>query len=307
MKFCAVFLSLFFFISCTNKGCPKNSERNQANNTQKTWDSPSDFPMLNFSGLSNKKHTENLIRIFNDEVCPCGCPASFAACLTTKHGSCKPSLLLAEWAINQLKAGHPERFVFQGLTEEINAGFLVPPVIIDLSGAYRKGNEYAAITIIEYADFLCSSCKRASRVLDNFLKKHSDIVKIYFLHAPLSLDSEAELAAIASEAAGLQGKFWAMHDALYAHDGSLSKPTIFLIAQPLFSEREFAQFKLDITRPELKEKIRRQREFALKNCHIFSTPSLFINGRPYTLTLDEEGLSLRIAMEQARSTIKCQD
>ncbi len=79
-----------------------------------------------------------------------------------------------------------------------------------------KGSENAKYTLVEYSDFQCPACRSASIGLMELLKKNPDTFNIEFKHFPLRIiHGNAQLAAQAAEAAGLQGKFWEMHDLLF--------------------------------------------------------------------------------------------
>jgi cyclophilin family peptidyl-prolyl cis-trans isomerase/predicted DsbA family dithiol-disulfide isomerase len=78
------------------------------------------------------------------------------------------------------------------------------------------------VTIIEYTDFQCIPCARLAAVLTQLIGKYPEEVRVVFRHYPLigtaerPIHDKAALAMQASEAAGLQGKFWEMHDLLFA-------------------------------------------------------------------------------------------
>ena len=75
--------------------------------------------------------------------------------------------------------------------------------------------EDAEITILEYSDFECPGCAAMAPVLSEFLEEHEN-VRLIYRHFPLSFHEKAMLTAEATEAAGAQGKFWEMHDLLFA-------------------------------------------------------------------------------------------
>ncbi|MCW5875453.1 MAG: peptidylprolyl isomerase [Anaerolineales bacterium] len=87
---------------------------------------------------------------------------------------------------------------------------------------WQQGPEDAAITILEYSDFECIFCAQLSGVLDQLLARYPDDLRVVYRHYPLigsaeqPLHAKAALATQAAEAAGRQGKFWEMHDLLFA-------------------------------------------------------------------------------------------
>lgn len=87
-----------------------------------------------------------------------------------------------------------------------------------------KGAEDASITIVEYGDFQCPYCAVAAQNLQNLLDEYPGEVKLVYRHFPLaSIHDKAILAAQISEAAGLQGRFWEMHDVLYENQAAWSE------------------------------------------------------------------------------------
>jgi protein-disulfide isomerase len=84
------------------------------------------------------------------------------------------------------------------------------------SGEYVKGNPNAPVTLIEYSDFECPFCQRFVPTVEQLLREYPEQVKIVYRHFPLSFHPNAQKAAEAAECAGEQGKFWEMHDILFA-------------------------------------------------------------------------------------------
>ncbi len=78
------------------------------------------------------------------------------------------------------------------------------------------------MTLVEYADFECPFCARATGVAKEVREHFGDGLRYVFRHLPLpDVHPYAELAAAAAEAAGAQGRFWEMHDLLFAHQNQL--------------------------------------------------------------------------------------
>jgi protein-disulfide isomerase len=79
-----------------------------------------------------------------------------------------------------------------------------------------KGNSEASVTVVEYGDFQCPACRFYAPLVAQLNQDLGDRVRIVFRHFPLtSIHGNAVVSARAAEAAGLQGKFWEMHDILY--------------------------------------------------------------------------------------------
>ncbi|MDR2954489.1 MAG: DsbA family protein, partial [Prevotella sp.] len=92
-----------------------------------------------------------------------------------------------------------------------------------------QGKPNAPVELIEYGDYQCPYCGKAYYIIKDIQEKMGDNLKFVFRNFPLTdLHEYALHAALASEAAGLQGKFWEMHDTLfenqrYLNDGDIVK------------------------------------------------------------------------------------
>jgi len=78
------------------------------------------------------------------------------------------------------------------------------------------GAKNGKVTIVEFSDFECPYCGRYKATVDQVLKNYPNDVTLVFKHFPLSFHQYAKKAAIASECANEQGKFWGMYDKLFA-------------------------------------------------------------------------------------------
>jgi protein-disulfide isomerase len=108
---------------------------------------------------------------------------------------------------------------------------------VDVAGAPARGPADAPVTIVEFADFQCPFCARAEETLERLRREYPEQIRFVWRDLPLPFHSEARPAAIAARGAAAQGKFWAMHDRLYAADhGTLGRELY---------ERDAAELGLD--------------------------------------------------------------
>ncbi len=103
-------------------------------------------------------------------------------------------------------------------TRKVNAP-IVPadPQILLGESLNTKGNPTAKVTVVEFSDFQCPSCKAIQPLIDDIYSSASDSVKIVYRHYPLrTIHPNALAAAKAAQAAGKQNKFFDYHDKLFA-------------------------------------------------------------------------------------------
>jgi protein-disulfide isomerase len=90
-----------------------------------------------------------------------------------------------------------------------------------------RGPRDARVTLVEYGDYACPSCGAAYLMVEDLQEECDDQMRFVYRHFPLTeTHAHAEIAAEASEAAGAQGKFWAMHDVLLTHQDSLGEDSV---------------------------------------------------------------------------------
>ncbi|MCM0667345.1 DsbA family protein [Flavobacterium tyrosinilyticum] len=142
-----------------------------------------------------------------------------------------------------------------------------------------QGKKDADIVIVEYGDYQCPYCGAAYPVLKEMMKKYGKQIKFVFRNFPLSeMHQYARPAAIAAEAAALQGKFWEMHDAIYENQRTLSEPFLLELVEKL--DLDPHQFNTDIKKSELAAKVDSDFESGILS-GVNGTPSFFVNGRKF--------------------------
>lgn len=105
----------------------------------------------------------------------------------------------------------------------------VENVVLNLAKAPFQGNESARVTLVEVSDFECPFCARYSnntsgQIVNAFVK--TGRIRYAFVHLPIRSHRNAFKAAEASMCAGDQGKFWEMHDRLFANQSQLARPVL---------------------------------------------------------------------------------
>ena len=150
---------------------------------------------------------------------------------------------------------------------------------IDITGSPFLGTKNAPVTLVVFSEFQCPFCRKAQPILDKTLIYNISNIKLVFKHLPLAMHQYARSAALAAIAAHEQGKFWKMHDALFAATESLNQGTITKIAADVGLDME--KFQKDWNSSATKQKLKKDMIDAVK-AGVNGTPTLFINGRQVT-------------------------
>jgi protein-disulfide isomerase len=147
---------------------------------------------------------------------------------------------------------------------------------VPVGDAHAKGPADAKVTIVEWSDFQCPFCSRVGPTLEELAKDYGSDLRIAFKHNPLPFHNRAQAAALAAEAAGNQGKFWEMHDKLFANQKDLTDENFEKWAKELGVD--VGKFKKDMEDEALKKKVAEQQKQG-NNLGARGTPAFFINGR----------------------------
>jgi protein-disulfide isomerase len=145
-----------------------------------------------------------------------------------------------------------------------------------------RGNPDAPVTLEEFGDFQCPPCGNFAGFAEELLKEYDSRLRLVFRNFPLGPHEHAREAALAAEAAGLQGRFWEMHDVLYREQAAWSKAPN---ARELFESYagtiglNLDQFRKDMDGEKARERV--DSDHALgDSLGIKLTPTLYINNRP---------------------------
>src|SRR5262249_34749660 len=112
--------------------------------------------------------------------------------------------------------GTPLAQVSQKLTDQ-NVQSANAPVEIPIGDSPIMGSVKAPVTIVEFSDFQCPFCSKVVPTVKQIEQEFKGKVRVAFKQLPLPFHNNAQLAAEAALAAQEQGKFWEMHDKMFAH------------------------------------------------------------------------------------------
>lgn len=138
------------------------------------------------------------------------------------------------------------------------------------------GPNPAKVVVVVYSDFQCPVCARVTDATEQIPEEWPGDVRVEFHQHPLKIHANAENAAVASLAAHRQGKFWQMHDVLFAHQSQLDPESLAGYAQQI--GLDVARFRKDYEDPVLRERVRQEGTLA-DQLGAEGTPGFLVNGR----------------------------
>ena len=147
---------------------------------------------------------------------------------------------------------------------------------INTKGSPARGPESARVSIIEFSDFQCPFCSRVTPTMDKLVTEYGDQVRIVFKNLPLSIHPKAQAAHAAAEAAHRQGKFWEMHDRIFANQRALEPEVFEGYAEAMGLDMD--RYRADVASSDVKKRIGDDMVEAQK-LGVSGTPGFFINGR----------------------------
>lgn len=170
----------------------------------------------------------------------------------------------------------------------------VPPEPTD----HSQGPEHARLTVVEYGDFECPSCKVAATTPSLLMERFPNQVRFIFRNFPLEeAHPHALLAAEAAEAAAAQGKFWPMHDLLFRNQAHLKSADLQHYAKELNLDmtRYVAEMDDHIYLQKIREDIASGRLSQIR-----ATPSFFVNGAVKDISFGMKALHDAVAAALSR-------
>lgn len=158
-------------------------------------------------------------------------------------------------------------------THSLHAATLaVPPEPTD----HMQGSEHAPVTLIEYGDFECPSCKVAVQTPKLLLERFPSRIRFIFRHFPVQeAHPHALLAAEVSETAAAQGKFWQMHDLLFQNQAHLKDRDLHRYGEEL--GLDMARYAAEMDDHIYLQRVREHADGGRRS-HIRATPTFFLDG-----------------------------
>jgi protein-disulfide isomerase len=147
---------------------------------------------------------------------------------------------------------------------------------LDETVDHVRGPEGAHV-ILEYGDYECPYSRQAYRAIERVARDLDGELRVAFRHFPLTeIHPHALAAATAAEAAGLQGRFWEMHDVLYRHQRALEDEDLEAYARSLGLDIE--RFAWERAAPKVLARIARDVASGAGSGVVLGTPTIFVDG-----------------------------
>jgi protein-disulfide isomerase len=244
---------------------------------QANWQAVTNPAGVDFTGLSPAKK-QMALRIMQTEKCACGCDMAVEEC-RVKDPSCGTSKKLANLIAKEAGEGKTEAQI----RADVQKAASEPPPMLDdavkisTTGDPVTGPTNARITVVEFSDFQCPYCSQAVAEIKEVLRQRKD-VKLIFKQFPLDSHADAQFGAEAALAAQAQGKFWEMHDMLYAGFPNLARARVLGYARTL--NLDLKRFTTELDSHKYRSRVLAEREEG-ENAGVEGTPTFYFNGRRY--------------------------
>jgi protein-disulfide isomerase len=261
---------------------------------QGDWQTVAELPGVDWQGLTGAKKALAL-KIVRTEACSCGCDMKVAQCRVKDH-TCANSRKLANTVAREVASGKTEASIRADL-KKIAAeppSVLDDPVAISVAGDPVRGPANARVTLVEFSDFECPYCSTAVAESKALMRQFPNDVRMVFKQYPLDQHSRAEFGAEAALAAQAQGKFWEMHDLLYAGYPNLSRVTVLGYARKL--GLDLKRFTAEVDSHKYAARVHAE-EREGEEAGVGGTPTFFINGKKYNETFTSAAVAPLIRNE----------
>jgi len=243
-----------------------------------------DMPAGTFTGMTDVQKW-SVMKVMNENNCLCGCGrGSLANCIKTDP-NCPNSPAKLKQVVELAKAGKDAAAIQQEMFGAAQPSAPTPPrptpdnttvFRVPLENAPIQGPEDALVTMVEFSDYECPFCSRAHATVQQLQKDYGSKLRVAMKQNPLSFHPRAQPAALAALAAGQQGKYWQMHDKMFANARALDDQSLENYAKEM--GLNVAKWKADMADPKHKETISKDQTLA-QSLGATGTPAFFINGR----------------------------
>ncbi|MFN7940893.1 MAG: thioredoxin domain-containing protein [Thermoanaerobaculia bacterium] len=204
--------------------------------------------------------------------------------------------------LSQQKQNDVREAFLGGLRAKYTAKVLIEPprMVVAEADSPAKGPANAPVVLIEFSDFQCPYCSRVAPDLHKAIDTYGDKLRVVFRQFPLNIHPMAPKAAEAALCAHEQGKFWEMHDAMFANQQKLQVDDLKATAKGLGINAE--QFNACLDGSKFKSKVDADVADGSK-VGVTGTPAMFVNGIAISGAVPFAELAKTIDAELARKGV----
>ena len=204
------------------------------------------------------------------------------------------SLFLTEQAVRARKSAVVEEMKREAEFELLIPEPVAPRVEIDTDGYPYKGSTDAAVTVVEFSDFQCPHCQRASGVLRAMAERYGDRIHFVYKDFPVNRSGISRLVARGAVCAHEQGRFWEYHDLAFEMQPELTQSSPATLADDVGLDME--AFESCYQDPRSAARVDRS-ESEAERLGVSGTPTLFVNGQRIVVEDLEQDLTDAIERE----------
>lgn len=171
-----------------------------------------------------------------------------------------------------------------------------------LNGDYLPASESAKVTLVEFGDYVCPACGNYEPYVKKILTDYPGKIIYVFRNYPLSYHTNAPIASYAVLAAGMQGKYWQMHEKIFTTQSSWKDekdPTSIFDAYAKDLGLDIVKFNQDLNSQSVKDIVQNDTADG-DRVGLTETPTFFVNGVKVTLTPDPSNLEDLVKSEVNR-------
>lgn len=171
--------------------------------------------------------------------------------------------------------------LLSGSSSTTNQNTKTDQSILIRNDSNKMGSESAKIKLVEFGDYQCPACGAAYPVISKILVTYKNDTLFVFRNYPLSIHANSTIAAKAAEAAGVQGKYWQMYDALYQNQSTWStsnSPIDVFTSYAKTMGLDTEKFKQDVQSNKFDAKIQEDTNDG-NSIGVNATPTFYLNGK----------------------------
>ena len=240
--------------------------------------------------------------VAGEEFCGCDSALTLLGCLKQRP-KCALAGDLAGVLTRAVQSGAGKSHISTFFSQSVLGPFCSPPQKLEVGDAPRKGPAAAATAVVEFFDYRCSHCRTAAPHVQEAMGRAGKASSLTLMPVALVENSPSVVAGEAALAAHAQGKFWAMHDKLFAQqEASFTAEGVRKTAKA--AGLNVARFDAELKSGRPAKQLAQYRKHFVE-LGLDGTPAMFVDGRRYDLELGVYDLDARLLLERHRDDANC--